>query len=154
AQETVDFFDNRGRTNQVQIQLRAKPSAISKPTVVDAALAGVPKAALELYQQGMQLAAANKGREAIEKLRNAVSLYPRFIQALNEMSVVYINLGELQPAADSLQAALKIEPNNPTLRLNYGYVLMLEERFDDSDRELRRAIELKDDLVSAHLNRG
>lgn len=73
--------------------------------------------------------------------------------ALNEMSAVYINTGELELASDALQAALKTEPNNPTLRLNYGYVLMLKERFADSERELSQAIQLKDELVSAHLYR-
>ncbi len=154
ATETVDFFDNRNRVNHVQIQLRPKPTAANKPAVINAAFAGVPKAALELYQQGMQLAEGGKGREAIEKFKSAVSLYPQFVMALNEMSAVYMNLAELEPAAEALRAALKIEPNNPTLRLNYGYVLLLKKEFVDSERELRRAIELKNDLVSAHLNRG
>src|SRR5216684_3628714 len=155
AAETVDFFDNRNRTETVQIQLRPKPPAANnKPAVVNAALASVPKAALDLYQQGAQLAAAGKNREAIEKFKSAVSLYPQFVVALNEMSAAYINLGELEPATNALEAAIKIEPNNPTLRLNYGYVLMLKERFADSERELSRAIQLKDELVAAHLYRG
>jgi tetratricopeptide (TPR) repeat protein len=155
ATETVDFYDNRGRTDQVQIQLRPKPTAANnKPAVINAALASVPKLALELYQQGVQLAEAGKSREAIEKFKSAVSLYPQLVMALNEMSALYINLAELEPAADALLAALKIEPNNPTLRLNYGYVLMLKERFADAERELSRAIQLKDELVAAHLYRG
>jgi len=155
AAETVDFFDNRNRINQVQIQLRLKPAAANnKPAVVNAALASVPKAALDLYQQGAQLAEAGKNREAIENFKRAVSLYPQFVVALNEMSAAYINLGELEPATNALEAAIKIEPNNPTLRLNYGYVLMLKERFADSERELSRAIQLKDELVAAHLYRG
>src|SRR5229473_398508 len=126
--ETVDFFDNRNRVNHVQIQLQLKSVVANKPAVVNAALAGVPKAALELYQQGMQLADAGKSREAIEKFKKAVSLCPQFVMAMNEMSAVYMNLAELEPAADGLRAALKIEPNNPTLRLNYGYVLLLKEQ--------------------------
>jgi tetratricopeptide (TPR) repeat protein len=155
AAETVDFFDNRNGINHVQIQLRPKPTAANnKPAVLNAALANVPKPALEFYQQGMQLADAGKPREAIESFKSAVSLYPQFVMALNEMSAIYINLAELEPATDALQAALKIEPNNPTLRLNYGYVLMLKERFVDSERELSRAIQLRDELVAAHLYRG
>jgi len=155
AAETIDFFDNRNRVNHVQIQLRPKPTAANnKPVVVNAALAGLPKAALDLYQQGAQLAEAGKNREAIEVFKSAVSLYPQFVVALNEMSAVYIKTGELELASDALQTALKIEPNNPTLRLNFGYVLMLRQRFADSERELSRAIQLKDELVAAHLYRG
>ena len=73
ATETVDFYDNRGRTDQVQIQLRSKPTTVNnKAGVVNAALASVPKASLELYHQGAQLAAAGKNREAIEKFKSAV----------------------------------------------------------------------------------
>ena len=92
ATETVDFFDKLNRINHVQIQLRPKPAAANKPGVLDAALAGVPKNALELFQKGIQLAAAGNKREAIEKLKAAVSLYPQFVIALNEMSALYINL--------------------------------------------------------------
>src|SRR6266404_8995106 len=154
ATETVDFFDNRNRISHVQIQLKPRPAAANKPGVIDATLAGVPKDALELYQKGIQLVGAGNNREAVEKLKAAVWLYPQFVLALNEMSALYVNLGELEPAAEALRAALKVEPNNPTLRLNYGYVLMLKEQFVDSARELRRAVELKDDSVMAHLYRG
>src|SRR5258708_15068324 len=155
AAETVDFFDNRNRVNHVQIQLRPKPTAANnKPVVVNAALAGLPKAALDLYQQGAQLAEAGKNREAIEVLKSAVSLYPQFVGALNEMTALYIKTCDPELASDALQTALKIEPNNPALRLNFGYVLMLRQRFADSDRELARAIQLKDELVAAHLYRG
>jgi tetratricopeptide (TPR) repeat protein len=154
ATETVDFFDNRNRTDHVQIQLRPKVVAGNKPGVVDAALAGVPKDARELYQKGIQLSEAGKTREAIEKLKAAVSLYPQFVVALNEISALYLNLRELELAAEALRAALKIEPNNPTLRLNYGYVLLLEEQFVDAERELHRAVELNDQSVTAHLYRG
>lgn len=154
ATETVDFFDNLNRINHVQIQLKPKTTAANKPGVIDAGLAAVPKDALEFYQKGIQLAEAGNNREAIEKLKAAVWLYPQFVSALNEMSALYVKVGELEPAAEVLRAALKIEPNNPTLRLNYGYVLMLKEQFVDSERELRRAVELKPDSVMAHLYRG
>src|SRR5260370_19645927 len=155
AAETVDFFDNRNRVNHVQIQLRPKPAtANNKPVVVNAALAGVPKAALDLYQQGAQLAEAGKNREAIESFKSAVSLYPQFVMALNELSALYINVRELDKAEGAIAAAVKIEPNNSALRLNYGYVLLLRQRFVEADRELHRAIELKENSVAAHLYRG
>src|SRR5205823_11690474 len=54
----------------------------------------------------------------------------------------------------SLSRALEIQPDNATLRMNYGYVLLLRERFADADRELRKAITLRSDLATAHLYRG
>ena len=114
----------------------------------------MPKAALELYQKGMAAAAAGDGKKAIEDLKGAVALYPAFVLALNEISALYVSVGDLEKAEEALTAALKYEADNATLRLNYGYVLMLRKRFDDSEREFYRAIQLKDELVAAHLYRG
>src|SRR5882724_4060746 len=41
ATETVDFYDNRGRSTTVQLQLRVKPLPANKVGVVNVALAGV-----------------------------------------------------------------------------------------------------------------
>lgn len=154
AQETVDLYDNRPRTTTVQIELRLRPSATTKPAVVNALFAGVPKAAVELYQKGVAAAAAGRDKEAIEELKAAVALHPAFVQALNELSALYLNGNDFQSAEEALSAALKVDPNNTTLRLNYGYVLLLRERFVEAERELHRAIELKDESFTAHLYRG
>ncbi len=154
AQDTVDLYDNTPKTTTVQIELHLRATANSKPAVINAGLADVPKAAAELYQKGIEAAAVGNDKAAIEELTGALAIYPRFLLALNELSAIYVNTGELAKAEEALTGALKLEPNNPILRLNYGYVLLLRERFADSERELHRAIELKDDLVNAHLYRG
>ena len=154
AHETVDLFDNRPRTTTVQIELRLRPTATTRPAVVNAALAAVPKAAIELYQKGIVSAGAGDNRKAIEELKAAVAIYPAFVLALNELSALYVNLDELKEAEEALVAALAYEPNNSVLRLNYGYVLLLRERFVDSERELHRAVQLKGDSATAHLYRG
>lgn len=154
AQETVDLYDNRPKTTTVQIELHPRPLANSKPAVVNAALAGVPKNAAQRYEKALAAIAAGDDKTAIQQLQAALEIYPQFVLALNEISALYVNTGQLEQAEAALTAALSLEPNNPTLRLNYGYVLLLRERFIDADRELHRAIELKENLASAHLYRG
>ncbi len=154
AQETVDFYDNRGQTLTLQIELRPRPVNSNKPGIINATLAGVPKAAQEFYEKAMASAQVGENKKGIEQLRSAVAVHPQFVLALNEMSVLYLKLGELDKAGEALAEALEIEPENATLRLNYGYVLMLREHFVDSERELRRAVQLKDDSTLAHLYRG
>ena len=154
AQQTVDLYDNTGRTTTVQIDLRARLSATPKPAVVNAALSDVPKPAVDLYQKGLAAADAGDTKAAIEHFKAALEIYPRFVFALNEISALYVNLNDLPNAEQTLKRALEIEPNNAILRMNYGYVLMLRERFEDADRELQKAVSLRDDLASAHLYRG
>src|ERR1051325_3360470 len=154
AQETVDLYDNRPHTTTVQIELHPRPAATAKPGVLNAALVGLPKAAVEHYQQGLAAVAAGDNKKAIQEFNAALSVYPQFVLALNELSAIYVNAGELEKAEDALTKAIGFEPNNATLRLNHGYVLLLKERFVEAEQELHRAIELRDDLVTAHLYRG
>jgi len=154
AQETVDLYDNRGRTVTVQIELRLRPNTIPKPAVLNASLVGVPKAAIDLYQKGVMSSAAGDFKKAIEQLQGAVAIYPAFVLALNELSAAHVNLNQLNEAAAALVVALKFEPSNSTLRLNYGYVLMLENKFADAEPELQRSVQINDKSAVAHLYRG
>jgi tetratricopeptide (TPR) repeat protein len=153
AQETVDFYDNRGRTTTVQIELRLRPNVIAK-SVLNAALAGVPKAAIDHYQKGVVASAAGDLPKAVEELTAAVEIYPSFVLALNELSAVYVNQNNMAGAQQALASAIKYEPNNATLHLNLGYVLLLENKFADADHELQRAVELNDMSALAHVFRG
>jgi Flp pilus assembly protein TadD len=152
AQETVDLFDNRGRTTTVQIQLKPKPSQ-AKVGVVNAALAGVPRPAVELYKKALA-SAANDRKKAVEQLEAALALHPEFVLALNDLSILYIDLGKPDKAAQALSQAVKIEPNNSTLRFNLGYFLMQMKNFVQADIELHRATELTSNYSLAHLYRG
>jgi len=138
----------------VQIELRLRPNANTKPAVLNAALAGVPKAAAELYEKGLAASAAGDNKKAIDELKQSVALYPAFVLALNELSALYVNENDLVSAAQALIAALRYEPNNATLRLNYGYILLLRDQFVDAERQLHQAVQLNDKSLLAHLYRG
>lgn len=153
ANETVDFYDNRGRTDTVQIQLRAKPNA-AKVGVLNAALAGVPRAAVDLYNQALASIAANDSKKAIEQFKAAVALHPSFVLALNELSILYMNLGDLAQAAQTLTQATKAAPENFTLRLNLGYVLMQMKKFAEAETELHRAVDLNNSAPLPRLYHG
>jgi Tfp pilus assembly protein PilF len=158
--ETLDVAENTranpvGITYTMQIQLRLRPAnANAKPGVVNASAANVPKAAADLYQQGIASLNAGDRKKALEQLNAAVTLYPTFVLALNQISAIYMGLGQLDKAEEAVAAAVKYEPENPTLRLNYGYVLLLRGRLVESEQELGRAVQLRDSYALAHLYRG
>ena len=154
AQETVDLFDNRPRTTNVQIELHLRPNLTPRPGVVDAALVGIPKEAGDLYRQAMSALSSGDTRKAIAQLKRAIEIHPQFVIALNELSGLYITEKDLKGAEEVLIAGLKYEPNNATLHVNYGYVLLLQEKFAEAEREFYRAEQLKDDAALAHLYRG
>lgn len=154
ATETVTFFDNRGQILAVQIELKLKPQSRNSPGVVNAALAGVPKPALEFYKQALEARQAGDRQKAIESLKKALALYPEFVVALNEIGVQYQQAGELDKAIEAFRTAIKLSPNAFVLRLNFGFVLMQKKQYVEAEAEFRRATELKDSSTVAHLYRG
>lgn len=162
ASETVDILDpafrgggtRGGQIVSVEIRLQPKQADGAKASVVNAALASIPKPARELYNRALASAQSGETRKAVEDLKKAVALHPGFVLALNELGVQYLKLGEHDKAADALRAAIKLAPDAPVLRLNYGMILLQQRRFDAAEAELRRAAEINDAFVSAHLYRG
>src|SRR5258705_4912882 len=65
----------------------------------------------------------------------------------------YLQLNQLDKAAETISAALKQAPDAFVLRLSYGLVLLREKKYADSESQLRLALEQNDSAV-AHEYRG
>jgi len=143
------------RPNNVQIYLRPKGQAAqNKPGVLNAALAKVPKPAVELYEKGMESAGRNEPEKAIDNLKRAIELYPEFALALNELGVQYLKKGELDKAAEVLARAVQLAPDAPEPSLNYGIVLLQQKKFEEAEKQLRVAVKKNDGAFTAHLYLG
>jgi tetratricopeptide (TPR) repeat protein len=153
---TIDRETNRtaARTFNVIIYLRLKGNSETKPAVINAKLAEVPKNALEQYQKGLQLSAENNHKKAIEHFIKAVEHYPNFDVAWGELGSEYLTLGELENAFSALQKALALNAENLNARLSYGIALLNKKQMPEAAAELRKVIAKKDELAIPHLYLG
>ncbi len=143
------------RPYTVQIYLRPKEGdQQTKPGVLNAALASVPKPAVELYEKGVAAAQRGDTDQAIDDFKRAVGLYPNFGLALNELGVQYLRKGELDKAADALSKVLEISPEAAEPRLNYGIVLLQQKKFTEAEKQLRDAVKKNEHAYTAHLYFG
>ena len=139
----------------VQVYLREKQGPPQmKPGVLNAALATVPKAAVELYQKGMESAARNETDKAIEHLRRAVALHPNFGLALNELGVQYLKRGELDRAEEVFVKVIQLSPEAPEPKLNYGICLLQQKKFAQAETQLREALKKNEHSFTAHMYLG
>jgi len=139
----------------IQIYLRAKQSSLqNKPGVLNAALASVPKSAVELYEKGMEFAARNETDQAVDDLKRAVDLYPTFGLALNELGVLYMKRGELDKAEEVLARVIRISPDAAEPSLNYGICLLQKKKFTEAETQLRDAVRKNEHLFTGHLYLG
>jgi tetratricopeptide (TPR) repeat protein len=137
------------RTVMVPVYLRLKGGAASS-----AAFAGVPKAAVDLYNQAMESEKKNDTKKAIEQLSKAVELHPQFAIAVNELGVQYLKLGQADKAAEVLQRAVTLTPTEFFPHLNYGIALLNKKSFAEAETELRAALKINSQAPTAHMYLG
>jgi tetratricopeptide (TPR) repeat protein len=145
---------NVPRTFSVMINLQPKPVVNNKAAVVNAALSSVPKAAADSYRAALESAKLGDTKKAIDELKTALSLYPNFVLALNELGVQYLKIGETSKAVDALRNAVSLQPDDFTPRLNYGVALLEAKNAAAAEEQLRLAVGKNGSSWSAHMYLG
>ena len=138
----------------VNLRLEPKGGAAARTGVLNADLANVPQHAAATYQKAMQSAQAGKNKEAIDQLNQAVSEYPNFMLAYNELGVLYMKASDLNKADEALRNALKISPDHALPLLNHGIVLALMRQFEPAVSELERSLKQKEQSANGHFYLG
>ena len=116
-------------TYTVTIRLQAVHNPKVRPSVISAANAGVPERALEFYEKASKLVGERDYQGAIKQLKLAVAEYPAFVNAYNQMGVLYLRLDELDKADEALRAALKINPEAYEPLVNRAVTLFRMAKF-------------------------
>lgn len=143
-------------TYTVSIRLREIDASKSttKPSVVNAANAGVPKKALEFYDNASKLAREKDYKGAIKELKLAVAEYPSYVSALSLIGILYMRLNELDHADEALKAALKIDPEAYEPLLNRSITLFKLAKFKDAETALRKTLKVKPQSSAAYYYLG
>ncbi len=116
--------------------------------------ADVPKPARKEFEAATKAADSGKSEEAIAHLRKAISFYPSFVMARNNLGVQLLAVGRLDEAATELEAAIKTDPKAFNPRLNLGIVLVERHDFTEAATVLDQALSLSSDSPAAHLYDG
>lgn len=146
VRQEVDIIRPRSavpETYTMTIRLRALEhvkSKAKKPSVISASNAGVPRRAMDLYEKASQLAGTKDYKGAIAQLKLAVAEYPAFVNALNQIGVLYLRLNELDRADEALQAALKIKHDAYEPLINRSIALFRLARFKEAETVLRETL--------------
>jgi tetratricopeptide (TPR) repeat protein len=160
--ETVDVMSSGkvrsqaiGQTLTVHINLQPSvKTIIASPRTVSARGSAIPEEAATCYKEAVKLSGAGDRNKAIEQLKKALSIYPEFMLARNELGVQYLRLRQPEKAADSLLAALKIAPDAFAPQLNYGIALVRLKKYDAASVSLKKAVDEDGSSAAAHLYLG
>lgn len=142
------------RPFSVHIYLQPRASTSTKPGVIDATLAALPKPAVQLYEKALELSQNGEHAKAIENLKAAIALSPGFAIAMNELGMQYLIVKEIDRAIATLRSAVELAPSQTTHRLNYGMALLQGMRFELAEAELRQVTKMNDAAPVAHMFLG
>jgi Tfp pilus assembly protein PilF len=133
-------FGGSGTSQMISIpvNLRARGAA--------AAFAKLPKEARDGYTKGLEAAAKGDNKKAAEFLDKAVAAHPNFPEALAELGMLYMKLENMEKAAQTYEALLKLTPNNAIAQLNLGIAsynvassLVTEKKTAEAEAKLTKA---------------
>jgi len=105
-----------------------KPKTVTGVVDVRAMEPNVSKDALVAYEAGMKALAGGQTEAAITELKRALKLSPRYLRALNDLGVLYLQLNRLPEAAELFAQAVKFDETFNLARLNLGVVLHRQGR--------------------------
>ena len=114
----------------------------------------VPAPARKEYERATRLIEKGDARQAIEHLKQAISIYTDYQMARNELGVQYLKLKRLGEAAEQFNAVIEKNPKAFNARLNLGLTLVEAEKYTEAIDQLRQATSIDDTQPAAHLFLG
>ena len=155
--EPVQVF--KGAPSIVTLTLKEKVSSVNlasatKTASVTELAQNIPSAAKREFEKASKLTSEGKGEEAIAHLRKAITLYPEFVMARNDLGAQLLGLGKLDDAADELRKAITLDQKAFNPKLNLGIVLVQQHHFAEATEVLNQALSLEAGSPEARLYSG
>jgi tetratricopeptide (TPR) repeat protein len=134
----------RGLMVDLILELRAKnePSGTRPGKVVSAAelRQSVPSAAKKQYELGLKFVNKGKYQEAATHFQEAITIYPEYLAARNDLGAQYLKLKQLDEAEKHFEIVLGKDPKNFNAKFNMGLVQVERRNYTEAILLLQQAI--------------
>ncbi len=147
---TTKAFDPLYSRNYIIIHLRPLTAKTAPPpglVSADTTDRNVAPKAKEAYDAALKLIQAAQYEQALQPLKQAISLQPDYFHAYNDLGVVYMKLNQLDKATDALRRAIKINDRIYFPQLNLAVVFNKLGKHKEAAERLTK-------LESSHPNLG
>jgi len=119
--------------------------AVAANSLISATDLTVPDRARKPFQQANALMEREDSTGAIEKLNQAVAVYPDYAMAYNNLGVLYSRLGDKEHGREALRRALSLDDQLGLAYLNLGRIDITSGEFSEAASSLGRAAVLAPD---------
>jgi len=150
---------NRGMPSIVTVHLKeqkpaAQPQASGEVVSVGELTKEIPPAAVKEFNRAGKAAKEGKTAEAITHLEKAISIYPAYLMAHNDLGTHRLQQGKLAEATAAFRRAIEIDPKAFNPQLNLGIVLVQQHNFPEAAEILEKALALNANSPAARLYAG
>ena len=134
---TTTFRLDRNSPARIPVFLKALP-AEKRPAKADAVLdvatyeANVPAKARAAYKRAMDSINEGQLENAIPELQQAISIYPQYVRAINDLGVTFMKLRRFDEAEIAFRKAIDIDKRFFHPRMNLGIVLNKEGKYKEA----------------------
>jgi tetratricopeptide (TPR) repeat protein len=108
-------------------------------TLVSVSELAVPPRARKEFAKAYELSCKRDLPQALERLKKAVSIYPAYAGAYNNMAVVYERLGDLVEEREALEKAVNLDNHFALAYLNLSRADIKAGNFADAEKALHKA---------------
>lgn len=141
--ETVRL--GRSQNGHVNLTLRGKALAPNRKTKAGTVSTKeleqqVPAAARKAYNEAVKLIGKGRRVEAVQQLQQALTLFPDYLAARNDLGAQYLKLKKFAEASAEFQRILETNPNYVNAHFNLGLVLLEQKSYNAALTRLRQAL--------------
>lgn len=139
-----NFEVDSGRSTQVQIiTVRRAANSITAivpgNAIISIADVKIPKSAAEQFDKAVRLMSKQEWQKALERLQHALQVYPQYVQAYNNLGVVYEHLGNRESERSAFEEAVRINDHFAPAWVNLGRMAVVDRDFPYAENLLNKA---------------
>ncbi len=134
----------RGLMVDLVLELREKKDPIVSHAVKVVSAAElrqvVPTAAKKQYEVGLKFVSKGNYQEAATHFQEAITIYPAYLAARNDLGAQYLKLKRLDEAQECFESVLRDDPKNFNAKFNMGLVQMERRNYAEALSLLNQAV--------------
>lgn len=144
ADSGIIEVDGRKGSQDVSITVQRAADGANKPggPSVSVNQLKVPPDAKSKYDEASQLMAKGDYAGAIERLNQAIAIYPSYVEAYNNLAAAYTRQGEWVKAREALQKATTVDDHFAPGFVNLGHLEERDQNFQAAEDEYAKAAAL------------
>ena len=139
---SISFSIDFGRMQNISASVHRRESAQENVPagLIDASELSAPKKAHKEYEKGVHEYSENHFDKAEEHFRNAISEYPKYSSAWNNIGSIRMHLNDPAGAEECYRHALDANPNNNYAARNLARLLIGKHNSREAEQVMKRAV--------------